>query len=86
MNNCNYNTLDEETYHNTLHNSTPRYKEVTQHDLLMKEYYKHNQDKMTIKFKLKTRIFLYLANDDNRLKMSDRQNVEKEYQYSSIAD
>ncbi len=51
-----------------------------QHEIIMRDYYKHNQDKMTpadIR-ELKSKTFPYLSNDDVRLSMSDRNIVRKE--------
>ncbi len=52
----------------------------TQHELMMKDYYSHNQDKMSpaqIR-ELKIKIFPYLSDDDVRLSMSDRNITRKE--------
>ncbi len=51
-----------------------------QHENMMKDYYNHNQDKMTpdqIR-QLKIQTFLYLSNDDVSLVNSDRNIVRKE--------
>ncbi len=48
--------------------------------MMMKDYYKHNQNKMTpadIR-ELKTKTFPYLSNDNIHLSMSDRNIVRKE--------
>ncbi len=51
-----------------------------QHEKIMKDYHKYNQDKMTAheirEFKCKT--FPYLSNDDVRLNISDRNIIRKE--------
>ncbi len=52
-----------------------------QHEIMMKDYYKHNQDKMTpdqIR-ELKIKTFSYLSNDVVRLSMSDRILSEKNW-------
>ncbi len=51
-----------------------------QHELMMKDYYSYNQDKMTAAQirELKVRTFTYLSHDDTRLCMSDRNIVRKE--------
>ncbi len=51
-----------------------------QHENMMKDYYKHNQDKMTpdeIR-ELKLKSFPYLSNDSVCLNMSDRNIIRKE--------
>ncbi len=51
-----------------------------QHEIMMKDYYKHNLDKMTpadIR-ESKSKTFLYLSIDDILLSMSDRNIVRKE--------
>ncbi len=51
-----------------------------QHELMMKDYYSHNQDKMSpaqIR-ELKVKTFPYLSDDDVRLSMSDRNIIRKE--------
>ncbi len=50
-----------------------------QHEIMMKDQYNHNQDKMTpdqIR-ELKMKTFPYLSNDGIRLSMSDRNIVRK---------
>ncbi len=50
-----------------------------QHELMMKDYYSHNQDKMSpaqIR-ELKVKTFHYLSHDDFRLSMSDRNIIRK---------
>ncbi len=51
-----------------------------QHELMMKDYYSHNQDKMspTQIRELKVQTFPYLSDDDVRLSMSDRNIIKKE--------
>ncbi len=51
-----------------------------EHENMMKNYYKHNQDKMTLDQirQLKLQTFPYLSSDDVRLSMSDRNIVRKE--------
>ncbi len=51
-----------------------------QHELMMTDYYSHNQDKMSpaqIR-ELKVKTFPYLSDDDIRLSMSDRNIIRKE--------
>ncbi len=51
-----------------------------QHELMMKDYYSYNQDKMSpaqIR-ELKVKTFPYLTDDDVRLSMSDRNFIRKE--------
>ncbi len=51
-----------------------------QHELMMKDYYSHNQDKMSpaqIR-ELKVKTFPYLSDDDIRLSMSERNIIRKE--------
>ncbi len=54
--------------------------EVLSHDLVMKDYYSHDQDNMTTAeiYALKCKTFPYLDKSDVRLKMSDRVIIEKE--------
>ncbi len=51
-----------------------------QHELMMKDYYSYNQDKMSpaqIR-ELKVKTFPYMSDDDVRLSMSDRKSINKE--------
>ncbi len=54
--------------------------EVLTHDMVMSDYYSHDQDKMTTDqiYALKCKTFPYLESTDVRLKMSDRVIIEKE--------
>ncbi len=51
------------------------------HEKIMREYHKYNQDKMTADeiWKLKSKTFPYLSNDEVRLNMSDRNIIRKEF-------
>ncbi len=92
---CHYTpqSLDYPTYANTLHmpkdyahihnNHGWKYENEFndhQHEIMMKDFYKHNQDKMTPdqirEFKIKT--FPYLSNDDLRLNMSNMNILRKD--------
>ncbi len=56
-----------------------------QHEIMMKDYYKHNQDKMTpadIR-QLTCKTFPYISNDDVCLSMFDRNIVRKELDLDS---
>ncbi len=91
-------SLDYPTYADSLHmpkgnvhiynNHGRRYKNQFidhQHEIMMKDYYKHNQDQMTpdqIR-ELKIKTFPYLSSDDVRLSMSDRNIVRKELNLST---
>ncbi len=66
-------------YNNTCRKYKNQFNE-NQHEIMMKDYYNHNQDKMTpdeIR-ELKVKMFPYLSSDDIRLSMSDRNIVRKE--------
>ncbi len=54
--------------------------EVFTHDLVMRDYYSHDQDKMTTAdiFALKCKTFPYLDKSDVCLKMSDRVIIERD--------
>ncbi len=54
--------------------------EVLMHDLVMSDYYSHDQDKMNASqiYALKCQTFPYLDKSDVRLKMSDRVIIERE--------
>ncbi len=68
------------TYHNNYGRKYDNQFNDHQHEIMMKDYYKHNQDKMTpadIR-ELKSKTFLYLSNDEVRLSMSDMNIVRKE--------
>ncbi len=54
--------------------------EALTHDLVMSDYYAHDQDKMTNAqiYALKCKTFPYLDKSDVRLKMSDRVIIERE--------
>ncbi len=67
------------TYHNTNKKYDNQFK-GHHHEIMMKEYYEHNQDKMTPNQirELKIKTFPYLSSDDICLSMSDRNIVRKE--------
>ncbi len=93
LNNHTPQSLDYPTCAETLHmpkgnlhnfnNTGSKYKNQFndhQHQIMMKDYYYHNQDKMTpdeIR-ELKIKTVSYLSSDDIRLSMSDRNIVTKE--------
>ncbi len=55
--------------------------EVLTHDIMMSDYYSHDQDKINASqiYALKRKTFPYLDKTDVRLKMSDRIIIEKEH-------
>ncbi len=57
--------------------------EVSSYDLVMRDYYSHDQDNMTTAeiYALKCKTFPYLEKSDVRLKMSDRVIIEKELDF-----
>ncbi len=67
-------------YHNNHGRKYDNQFNIHQHEIMMKDYNKYNEDKMTpadIR-ELKTKTFPYLSNDDISLRMSDRNIVRKE--------
>ncbi len=72
--------MSKHAFHHTYRNDAHRNAFDNQHEIMMRDYYSHNQDKMTpaqIR-ELKVRTFPYLSDDDVRLSMSDRNIVRKE--------
>ncbi len=66
--------------HNFYSKTTDTVFDDGQHEQMMKDYYSHNQDKMTPAqiWKLKIQTFPYLDSEDVRLYMSDRNIIRKE--------
>ncbi len=69
--NCFHQSYDNDTYVNEFIDN--------QHEIMMQDYYSHNQDKMSpaqIR-ELKVKTFPYLVDDDVRLSISDRNIIRK---------
>ncbi len=73
--------MSKHGFHHNYHNDTQRNEFINnQHEIMMKDYYSHNQNKMSpaqIR-ELKVKTFPYLSDDDVRLSMSDRNIIRKE--------
>ncbi len=69
---CHHHDYQNNTYSNEFIDN--------QHELMMKDYYSHNQDKMSLAQirELKVKTFPYLSDDDVRLSMSERNIIRKE--------
>ncbi len=74
--------MSKHGFHHNYHNDAHR-NEFTdnQHEIMMQDYYNHNQDKMTPAqiSELKVKTFPYLSDDDVSLSMSDRILLEKNW-------
>ncbi len=69
---CHHHEYQYDTYSNKFIDN--------QHELMMKDYYSHNQDKMSPAqiTELKVKTFPYLSDNDIRLSMSDTNIIRKE--------